>query len=279
MNQHSDLCQIFELLSQTVWNDLKDGFGFNLPIGEEGITDHALLDLKRLAGAQVTIYKFDRIKEGKTTGADWEWWLCGGGKAFGMRIQAKKLDSKSLRYESLDHKVRGSRKKQINLLLKDAAAQPTPLYPIYCFYNYWPDPAPNVQWNCKSFPPKWGDFGCSVADARLIKRCLASGIRDLSRISSISHPWMCLVCCTGFVGTNSILPERARSVAQALAASYLTDPNIRLPNPIVPELTDINEVPQYVKEVLGIKTPSSGLFSESLSERPIDGLLVVQEES
>jgi hypothetical protein len=277
VSRHSGLCEIFGLLAARTWTDLRDAHEAGLSLGEEGITDQLLLSLKRACPTMIAISAFNRRIEGQTTGADWEWWFCGSTRSFGMRVQAKKLNIRSLRYDCLDHVVKGTRRTQVNLLIKDAEAQRPRLYPLYCFYNYWPESSVSLRWNCRSFAPHWEWFGCSVCDARAVKDMIAKGEKHVSAIGQISYPWMCLVCCTGYSSPRASLPERARGVAVALSRSR-KEPSIRPSRAReVPELVANSRVPHYVQLLLGHDVSERSVEESILAERKIDGLLVVKE--
>jgi hypothetical protein len=245
-------------------------------MGEEGITDRLMLRLRRTCTGQIVISKFSHRTEGRTTGADWEWWFCTHNQFFGMRIQAKKLNASSLRYDGLDHAVPGTQRKQIDLLINDANAQTPRLYPLYCFYNYWKGNAVSIGWNCTAFPSKWNCFGCSICDAHVVKHLVDHGEKNVSTIGELSYPWMCLVCGSSY--PESSLPERARGVAEALSrASQRESPEPRA-NPVgIPDVVGRNDVPSYVTRAMESGPLEEQYMRDIFEKRPIDGLLIVKE--
>ena len=103
-----------------------------------------------------------------------------------MLIQAKRLYSKSGRYERLTYK-KGSRYDQTNTLLRTARNRNNDWVPLFCFYNFWSSPSPPQN-------PFWG---CALASAQLVKnRLLRSGPQEnsIASIKPISVPWSSLVC-------------------------------------------------------------------------------------
>ncbi len=275
----TSLCQIFKLLARSTWKDLQDAKRFDFSLGEETITDQLLLSLIRACPTEVVIKKSSKLREGLTTGADWEWWFCGNHTAFGMRVQAKRLFPKSLKYEGLGKLAGESEVKQVDLLLQNA--RKGPLYAIYCFYNYWDSGTKTPRWNCQSYVPDWTLFGCSVSDARLVKECIDTGKNDIKTVGSLSYPWMCIVCCTGFSEAYANLPERVFGVANALANTTID--GIRLDDREVPSIIDLDKTPKYVQLALEPgqqdNTNISTRIDNMLYEFNIDGLLVINEKN
>lgn len=280
------LCHVFRILAERTWHDLSDAAKAGYSLGEESVTDYLLLDLKRRAPIEVIVSKFNRRDEGHTTGADWEWWFVQGGRGFGMRVQAKRLNPATQKYDTLDHTVRRTGRKQVNLLIGDAEAASPRLYPMYCFYNYIPPGGAQPLWRCRSRGPDVREFGCSVADAYSIRALLRRKRKqtDLGSIGALSFPWSCMVCCNGFAGSEASLPERVRAVAFAMSQLVAeTESRARRERrlrsrPSVPE--PVAELPVYVHHALQARERdgrgnAEREIPEPLRSRPIDGLLVV----
>lgn len=267
---YGHVCTAFQLLASRTWNDLEDGHRLGLSISEESITDFLLLDLRRALPNNVFVRKFSKSEEGKTTGADWEWWFVGSGRGFGMRVQAKRLSTKTQRYEDLGRFAGKSHSLQVDLLIGDA--QKTNLYPAYCFYNYWHPSITPPTWNCRSFPPYWRMFGCAVADAAAIKALISKGRDDLQSVARCCLPWSCLVCCQGFAaGPQTPLADKIRS----LVGAFLVDIEgaRALNESSIPEVIDSGQWPNYVRAVL--EEPASDIV-ERPENRNIDGVLIVR---
>lgn len=280
------LCEVFRYLAARTWRDLGDAFRAGHSLGEEAITDYLLLDLKRSAPTEIVVNKFNRRDEGRTTGADWEWWFVQGGRGFGMRVQAKRLNPATQSYDTLDHVVRRTRRKQINLLIGDARSASPPLYPVYCFYNHVPPRRAVGCWHCAPGASNVSEFGCSIASAHSIRALLGRRRKrtDLETIGALSFPWACLVCCKGLVSNRASLPDRVRAVASAVServpnAEFDGDPpRPRRRRAVVPEI--VAELPAYVRDAIeardGDRRPDAeGEPPEPLRTRPVDGLLVV----
>jgi hypothetical protein len=185
----NDLCTTFTELAIKTWLDIRDAYRLRAPIGEESITDYLLLELKRRHNSEIKIVKFTRWMEGKRTGADWEWWLGGQGAWYGMRVQAKKLDSQTSRYTALHHKTPRASVMQVTRLIKDAKKHN--LYPMYCFYNFCEPPRQPQWWYRWPTPEAWG---CTIADAQRIRSAIKKGHDSWDEISDISLPWTSLIC-------------------------------------------------------------------------------------
>lgn len=259
------ICRTFAKLSSKTWLDLGDAQRMGHEIGEESITDFLILELKRHHRYELWINKFTKPQEGRTTGADWEWWFGASGSWFGMRVQAKKIDSGTLKYTGLYHTVRKGRRKQINLLLRDAKKRK--LFPLYCFYSFWDKEIADLPWSCCSFPPLEELCGCTVADAYAVRAKMKSQTVSVKDLASIWFPWICLVCCRGYgVDTAASLPERAHNLVQQMS-DYRRDISL------------VEEPPHYVRFLLDQQPETShSIGMDRLDfQGDIDGILVVRE--
>lgn len=208
------LCQTFLHLALRVWQDLADCKHHRLSRSEEAITSDILLELTRSHAHEVRIYQFDKPEEA-SSGADWDWWFTDGEEWYGIRVQAKKLDGRNCRYSSLGHRVGSNGRLQIEILL--AEAHRLHLFPMYCFYNYW-DTAQRITWNCRSYDESNVLFACAVADARAVKAVFDQGDIRLAKMSSISLPRNCLVCCPFAAHNGPSLPRTVQGIARRLTA-------------------------------------------------------------
>lgn len=286
------LCQDFLDLAKRTWNDLGYAAQAGHSLAEESITDYLLLDLKRRAPTRVSVRKFSRREEGRTTGADWEWWFVQGSRGFGMRVQAKRLNTVSQRYDTLDHVVRRTRQRQVNLLIRDAQAASPPLYPLYFFYNHVPamslGPPTFLTLHpaCSLLPQA---MGCSIADAYRIRSLLSSKIKrtDFNTVAALSLPWSCLVCCLQSAAGTREFPDRVRRIVSALSAARLKRAADRLAvipqrrNTAVPEV--VTSLPEYVISAIESQqregeTQLDDRFEEAFRGRSIDGLLVIRAQ-
>ncbi len=122
------LCCTFQALSRTTWSTLREAAAVGLAYGGGTITDHNLLRLKAGHPDRVVIRKQTQAHE-KATGADWEWWFTYHGRAWGARVQAKKLvwQKGRARYPYF-HLA------QCQTLIREAAV--SRLGAMYCLYNW-----------------------------------------------------------------------------------------------------------------------------------------------
>lgn len=207
------LCRTFATQAEKIWDDLCAARFAGINRSEETITDDFLLDVQRAHPRGVTTFQFNKRDE-SFTGADWEWWLTDGRQWLGLLIQAKRLGPKSHKYEAIRHWVRSAGMWQINRLHQQAAFKG--IEPLYCFYNYssaWPLA---LTWKCCAAPHKLEGFGCTVAHATAVQAQLRQGGAGLPKMSKVSYPLACLVCCPGPVDPARTLPLRASDVTTRL---------------------------------------------------------------
>lgn len=108
------------------------GWLFRQPsLKEESITDW-LLDYVQQHSTAIRYYLFDRIEEGASSGADWDWWFLLSDGCFKIRVQAKKIKKDKDHYKDLAHF--NKKHFQIDLLLDSSARHN--FYPIYGVYGF-----------------------------------------------------------------------------------------------------------------------------------------------
>lgn len=259
------LCSTFETESKDVWLHLEAAFQVGLSRGEATITDDLLLNVQKAHPSEVFTYPFDTRQEG-IVGADWEWWLSNGRKWVGLLIQAKKLNPKSNKYGKIKYKnqmdqlIRWARQKHVS--------------PLYVFYNYSKLPSRKLAWNCGSMPFVKEQLGCTVAHALAVRTVVKSGGAGLSRMTKISLPMRCLVCCPVLGGPNGSLPERVHGVANYLgnmAGGIELSPRSIEPGALR------EDPPDYVRRLLSTPEEDRRTVIEQLRDEvgPIAGLVVV----
>ena len=192
-----------------------------IDLDEKTITNNLLLEIQRAHPANVITLQFLTPQE-KFTGADWEWWMTDGKSWFGLLIQAKRLGRKTHKYAELKHRVGKNRTPQIKLLLDWAKYKG--IDPFYFFYNYNSGKLGSLQWSCDDNSPKMAQLGCTVAHAAAVKRLLVQGGAGLPKMSTISNPLRCLVCCAGVASPDNSLPGRTHGVTQRLRALAMDTP-------------------------------------------------------
>lgn len=127
-------------------------------------------------------------------GADFAVWLRGGGLSLALRLQAKRL--KPLvrspgTYSSLDHTVRSTGDRQVDLLIGNT---PSYMNPGYLFYNALETP-PGVRTGCcrgKTFG--LDVLGMTVASAHAIRGVLPE--KTAADVLPVSVPAHCVVACS-----------------------------------------------------------------------------------
>jgi hypothetical protein len=196
------LCDDFKEVSKRTWNLLKNAADSNMSIGEETITDVNLLELQIRQPAAILTRQVSRYNE-NLIGADWIWAIVGRtGRTFILYVQAKKLFLRSDRYESLIE--RANRFHQVDNLIANQFFYQVlgiSMYPIYVFYNYFPDRGSKIQCNCMNLIDS-NLAGCSYADAIQVRNLIAGGQDTMADLYPIQYSLSCLVCCSG-AGTST----------------------------------------------------------------------------
>lgn len=183
--------EIFEILEFTTWDTLSNAHDHGIRYGEDAVTSTNLLALKN-ARSNRLVLQDTRIDEA-TKGCDFEFWV--GSNADGWHryaIQAKKLNVRSERYDSLDHKVCGT--PQINIL--ETYARHNRAMPLYCLFNHSPS-HPSQSSRCPKFQ-QTRELGCSVTPSATVHRALKTrGARTFQWFHDRPEtlPWTCLVRC------------------------------------------------------------------------------------
>lgn len=254
-NSTQKLCKTLMQLSRKTWRDLRDSQRMNLSLGEESITDFTLLNLKKRHRTDVIIEKFTKPIEGRRTGADWEWWFTDQRHWFGLRVQAKVIDAKTMMYNGLNKRTRGVL--QYDRLI--SSAQQRGCIPLYCFYNYMPT-ATGLRWPCSYVPSQVDLVGCAITDAHVIKNLNPNRKTPISVLVADMWPWSCLVCCGD---GNTSLPQRVRSfICQIIQGGAE-----------IPELTSHPPLSERWTSLQGkSKSPTAVPFDENLV-----GIVIIKE--
>ena len=131
-----------------VWQRLENSKKFSISQGEDTITDNLLLYLASQRLSTIKIIQTPKDKE-RVKGTDWEW--CIGNKATGFlryAVQAKKLDLKTGRYASLNHKVGDGVSAEFQHKILEDYAKANDAIPLYAFYNHLDAAELPKKWNC-----------------------------------------------------------------------------------------------------------------------------------
>ena len=236
------LCETFRELSFSTWTHLGRARRIGHQPLEETLTDINMLELKDRHADEIFTRTFTRPQEG-VNGADWEWWFTDGSmtKWLGVRVQAKVLKLSSNRYEHL-HYIKGKTYQATKL--KRIAAKDG-LVPLYCVFTHWPSGHLPGLWPCRSFGPVMESFGCSMVATKHVDALRRSSHADnLASVMACAVPWHCLVCCTGYGGSD--LPERVWSFLQE---GLGIKPSRRKPE-AAPQIGIRESPPNYVRMVI-----------------------------
>ena len=201
-------CTALTHASEVIWH-CSSGRNRHLRVGEESLTDIALLIAENLSSGEIACHKFNRMAEHHTSGADWLWFFRQGSRRFSVLIQAKKLNMDGRpRYSELKKHTRG--RTQMWRLIDYATRERH--YPLYCFYNSWEHQPP---WVTVGDPWQWG---CAVAPATRVRDHMKTKTGRGNRLNSVgplSRPWTILVC-PSFPPRSGPLPDRVRATIQAV---------------------------------------------------------------
>lgn len=187
------LIKFLEGLAEDTWERVRDGHALGIRLGETGLTDLLLLEIKRTNPPHLRVFKTPHHLE-SSCGTDWEWWI-GSNQTGWLRyaVQAKKLYLPSHAYDALGHTVGGV--PQVDVL--EAYANANRAIPIYCFYNYsdWVNLA--TCWQC-NLPRQDAQLGCTITPSFIVRHALAGrGTRKFESIHAYPQtiPWRCLLKC------------------------------------------------------------------------------------
>jgi hypothetical protein len=269
------LCRTFADQSAKIWDDLMMAQMSGRVWDEETITNILLRDVERAHPQDVATFQFKKPQE-KVTGADWEWWLTDGRLWLGLLIQAKRLDPESYRYRGIKHRVGTDQIPQIDLLLRWADFKG--IDPLYLFYNYSNTRLHALNWNCGSMDPDLEQLGCTIAHAGAVKRVLSYGGAGLPKMSTVSYPLRCLVCCPMLADPDDSLPGRAHGITKSLRG-LLSDRDDHV-DPVGPRPPGIrDEPPAYVQRLLAASLDERGPIIEEVRSQvgPISALVVIKE--
>jgi len=185
--------QALEQLADDAWHRIHDGHQLGVTQGEESLSDHLLLQLRRINPAGITVLKTPKNIE-RHKGTDWEWWI-GSPQRGWIRyaVQAKKLNLRTGRYDDLAHRI--GRRLQVDILRRYAAVNHA--VALYCLYNYTDASDLAPFWRCP-LPCQDSQLGCTVTPAEEVRRAIGKrGCRTFTYFHQRRRtvPWRCLVRC------------------------------------------------------------------------------------
>lgn len=179
----NNICQVFNECSYDIFNWLTK----QPEVKEESMTDRFLFNISEKL--PIVQYKqFSRIDEGKTTGADWEWWfLFPDDKAFCARVQAKKLKNDKDNYAGIAYTRNGTL--QIERLIDDSKSEG--FASLYAFYSSEVYP----KTLCMGDESSQGVF---LSEAEQLKSVVIDNPRTkylAKDLLNYANPLSCLFCC------------------------------------------------------------------------------------
>jgi hypothetical protein len=211
------LCSYFAHQATRTWDLLSEGSFYKLIPGEETLTDLNLLELKRQLPFLIYTEKFTRYREGKVTAADWEWWIASQDNWLGLRIQAKRLDPVTQRYE-LFRSDPSKAVAQADMLIEAAARGPERLYPLYCMYNANCPTPPDPP--CSPGRPDGRVYGCTLLPARIVRDLVDQGLSAYTDFAPYAIPWSCLFCEEDFSSDGDMAAQAQHVLDSILFADY-----------------------------------------------------------
>lgn len=185
------------VVGDDVWQRLENSKRFGISQGEETLTDNLLLYLASQNLSTIKIIQTPKDKE-SVKGTDWEWWI--GNRTAGFlryAVQAKKLDLKTGRYASLNHKVGEGASAEFQHKILEDYAKANKAIPLYAFYNHLDAPDLPKKWNCP-LPMDHFKLGCTVTPLINVKKAISKrGWRTFDKIHSFPEtvPLRCLAEC------------------------------------------------------------------------------------
>ena len=208
---------LFERLASETWGRLRLSIALDCSQGETTITDHNLLEMKRIGPSNLHVVKAAPLDE-RLFGFDWEWWIKYRSGWMRFAVQAKKLNLRTCRYDQLRHTV-GSR---FQMDLIEDFSRANGAIPLYCFYNYvGNERTAESAWNC-SLEFEKEQLSCTLAPLHVVQRIhrrYASKSFTALHMHSEVLPWRCLVGCPDILLspernllTPAWMPERYRTL-------------------------------------------------------------------
>lgn len=253
----------FNKISDDIWNRLHLSKKLGISQGEETLTDNLLLYLASQNLSDIRIIQTPKNLE-SCQGTDWEWWI-GNRKSGYLRyaIQAKKLDLKSGRYSSLNHKVGTGSVAASQHVVLEKYSQANKAIPLYAFYNYLePNDYPK-KWNCP-LPLEHKKLGCTVTPLKNVKKAISTrGCRTFEKLHEFKEtiPLRCLVQCPNFTISDTNNSDSKYIKKFQMEAKVYSDPwgwiselgYLSSWDQVNPELYD-HELGYYPKRILLINT-------------------------
>ncbi len=185
------------IICDDIWQRLSDSKKLGISQGEETLTDNLLLYLASQDLSSIKIIQTPKSEE-PVKGTDWEWWIGNNHQGYlRYAVQAKKLDQKTGRYTSLNHKVGKGPSAEFQHNILETYARVNQAIPLYVFYNYLDSTDRPDKWNCP-LPIDVSKLGCTVTPLKNVKKAISNrGWRTFERIHRFKEtvPLRCLAGC------------------------------------------------------------------------------------
>ncbi len=188
-------------LAEDTWENLREAKLLSVRFGEATITDTLMLELRRRG---FRTFRQTTSRDEAKYGTDFECWIGSDRMGWnGYAVQSKKLDTTTGTYRNLGHIVKGSNKRQIDILRDYARARG--LTARYCLYSHSLDVNPQFLRCCsRTFTEE--ELGCTITPLDPIERAILSrGRKRFRHLQSDARtvPWRCLAICPRLHGSSS----------------------------------------------------------------------------
>jgi hypothetical protein len=197
------LCTTFMGLAEWMRRTLRTGYRAGIYVGEESLTDFALIRVATRNPQHVRTRKFTRAQEGTQTGADWLW-LFGSEDEFWipLLIQAKVMHPRKPPRALLTY-----RNGEQNRLLQEFALE-NRLFPAYCVYNAVPE-LTVVGSDVSYCGLRVTQYACALLTLSRRQQLLTERTTlSQSGLLSRTIPLASLVCCRAKLGRSDELAFR-----------------------------------------------------------------------
>ena len=212
--------------AEDTWENLREAWALSVRYGEETITDSLMLGLRRKG---FTAFKQTPLRDEARYGTDFECWIGSDRIGWvGYAVQAKKLDLRTGSYRNLGHVVKGTGKRQIDILKTYAKSQK--MTARYCLYSH-SHVVDGSFLRCCSRDYLEEELGCTLAPLCAVEKAiLTTGGKGFPSLQSEERtvPWRCLALCPKF--WKSLVSKSVSSDDLSPLADIGTTIHSRLPN-------------------------------------------------
>lgn len=290
-NHHKSLCDTFINLAESTWHLLRNAHNNNYSVREETITEVNLLEIILNSPSHFHTEKLNTRDE-SNDGADWIWSIVGrNGKAITFYVQAKKYFSQKGKYSNLWNGSKKDRLLQVSKLIKNYFPTQTgdPIYPMYVFYNYFPDHPPHFKCDrCNYRILSQELLGCTYADGFNVLKQIRDEKKSYSDLIPLQQPWHCLVCrCGDNQGNNDLATKfynaiigNGQSYREAVSEFDIPERRMLTDFPYSAFLRNENNRPDFLNAILeGIEDEAFNEKYGSLFDKyNVDKIVVLQEK-